>query len=270
MRLGFFTQPVHPPSRDYRRVLQEDREAILLADRLGYCEAFVGEHVTDRAEPVTSSLMFIASLAHDAKRIAFGSAAVTLPSYHPAMVAAHVAMIDHLTDGRFIFGIGPGGLLSDAEMLGNLDLDRNARTMQSIDMILGIWAGAPPYRLANDYWTASTERTLNREIGQGIVSRPAAETASADRGHVDHAAFFRHCCSRRAGVGSDQLELRSGALGGDASAPLSGRAPPGRPAGERIRLACRQIRLRRGRRSYGDGICEVGGRAPTGSTSATS
>ena len=172
MRLGFFIQPVHPPSRDYRRVLQEDREAILLADRLGYCEAFVGEHLTDRAEPVTSCLTFIASLANEAKRIAFGSAAVTLPSYHPAMVAAHVAMIDHLTDGRFIFGIGPGGLLSDAEMLGNLDLDRNAKTMQAIDMILGIWAGAPPYRLANDHWTASTERTLNREIGQGIVPVP--------------------------------------------------------------------------------------------------
>ena len=62
------------------------------------------------------------------------------------MVAADVAMIDRLTDGRF--GLGPGGLLSGAGMLGNLDIDRNAMTMQA--MILGIRAGAPPYRLAND------------------------------------------------------------------------------------------------------------------------
>lgn len=172
MRLGYFTQPVHPPSKDYRQVLRENREAILLADRLGYREAFIGEHVTDRAEPITSSLMFIASVARDAPRIVFGSAAVTLPSYHPAMVAAHVAMIDHLTDGRFVFGIGPGGLLSDAEMFGALDADRGDRMLQAIDMILAIWATEPPYRLRNDYWRASTARTLNREIGQGVVPVP--------------------------------------------------------------------------------------------------
>ena len=172
MRLGFFTQPVHPPGKDYRQVLREDREAILLADELGYVEAFLGEHITDRAEPITSNLMFIASLAHDARNITFGSAAVTLPSYHPAMVAAHVAMIDHLTDGRFIFGIGPGGLRSDAEVFENMDADRNDKMVQAIDMILAIWAGEAPYNLKNDFWTTTTERTLMAEIGQGIISRP--------------------------------------------------------------------------------------------------
>jgi len=175
MRLGFFTQPVHPPNKDYRQVLREDREAVLLADKLGYTEAFLGEHITDRAEPITSNLMFIASLCHDAKEITFGSAAVTLPSYHPAMVAAHVAMIDHLTDGRFIFGIGPGGLLSDAEVFENLSVDRNAKMLQSIDMILDIWSNNPPYNLKNDYWVTSTEQTLNDTIGQGIISRPFQE-----------------------------------------------------------------------------------------------
>ncbi len=172
MRLGFFTQPVHPPNKDYRQVLREDREAVLFADNLGYAEAFLGEHITDRAEPITSNLMFIASLCHDAKKITFGSAAVTLPSYHPAMVAAHVAMIDHLTDGRFIFGIGPGGLLSDAEVFENLSVDRNAKMLQSIDMILDIWSSDPPYNLENDYWVTSTEQTLNDAIGQGIICKP--------------------------------------------------------------------------------------------------
>ncbi len=171
MRLGYFTQPVHPHAKDYRQVLKENREAILRGDKLDYVEAFIGEHITDRAEPITSNLMFIASLAHEATKITFGTAAVTLPSYHPAMVAGHVAMIDNMTDGRFIFGIGPGGLLSDAEMFGAMDIDRNAKMLQSIDMIVAIWAGEAPYHLKNDYWTATTERTLNAAIGQGIVSR---------------------------------------------------------------------------------------------------
>ena len=56
MRLGYFTQPVHPPAKDYRQVLSEDREAILLADRLGYVEAFLGEQITDRGEPMRDVL----------------------------------------------------------------------------------------------------------------------------------------------------------------------------------------------------------------------
>ncbi len=64
MKLGTFMMPLHPPTRQPHETLAEDREAILLADRLGYCEALVGEHVTDLAENVTSCLVFLASLAH--------------------------------------------------------------------------------------------------------------------------------------------------------------------------------------------------------------
>ena len=60
MKLGFFTMPVHPLTKDWRQSLREDREAFVLADELGFAEAYVGEHVTDRAENITSSLAFIA------------------------------------------------------------------------------------------------------------------------------------------------------------------------------------------------------------------
>ncbi|MBT6193141.1 MAG: LLM class flavin-dependent oxidoreductase, partial [Proteobacteria bacterium] len=113
MKLSYFTMPLHPKNRNYLETLNEDREAFLLADRLGYYEAFVGEHVTDQAETVTSSLMFLASLAYQTKNIKLGSGTVNLPNAHPAAVAAQVAMIDHMLEGRFIFGISPGGLLSD-------------------------------------------------------------------------------------------------------------------------------------------------------------
>ena len=69
MKLGFFTMPLHPVGRDWRQTLEEDREAVLLAERLGFEEAFIGEHVTDLAETITSCLIFIATLARDTKRI---------------------------------------------------------------------------------------------------------------------------------------------------------------------------------------------------------
>ena len=81
-------------------------------------------------------------------------------------------MIDHLLEGRFIFGIGPGGLPSDVEVFGNLDLDKNEKMVECIDQILAIWAGDPPYNLKGKYYQTSTERTLFPEIGQGVIPKP--------------------------------------------------------------------------------------------------
>ena len=147
MQLSFFTMPLHPLGRDYRETLREDRAAILLADELGFAEAFVGEHVTDLAETVTSSLTFLASLAYETRRIKLGSGTINLPNSHPAAVAAQVAMMDHMCDGRFIFGISPGGLRSDAEVFGTLDNDRKAMAREAIEQVLAIWAGTAPYEL---------------------------------------------------------------------------------------------------------------------------
>jgi len=172
MKLGFFTMPMHPPGRDLTQTLKEDREAVILADRLGYCEALIGEHATDVCESIPSCLTFIASVAFQTQQIKLGSGTVNLPNNHPVQVAANVAMLDHLLEGRFLFGIGPGGLRSDMEALGNLDRDRNAMFVESIDHILALWSADAPYRLRGKFWDVSTERTLIREAGQGVMIRP--------------------------------------------------------------------------------------------------
>ena len=172
MKLGFFTMPIHPVGRNYTQTLKEDREAFLLADRLGYCEAYIGEHMTDVCESIPDSLAFLASLVHDTRSIKLGSGTVNLPNNHPVQVASKAAMLDHMLEGRFIFGIGPGGLRSDMEVCGNLDLDRNAMFVESIDHILALWAGEPPYNLKGRFWNISTERTLLPETGMGIMLKP--------------------------------------------------------------------------------------------------
>ncbi len=172
MKLSYFTMPLHPPERNYAQTLKEDREAILLADRLGFAEAFVGEHVTDRAETVTSCLMFLASLAHETTNIVLGSGTVNMSLNHPAIIAGQVAMIDNLLEGRFLFGISPGALKSDAEALGILNEDRNAMFLESINHVLAIWSTDPPYRLKGRYWNVTTEETLIAEIGQGVIVTP--------------------------------------------------------------------------------------------------
>jgi alkanesulfonate monooxygenase SsuD/methylene tetrahydromethanopterin reductase-like flavin-dependent oxidoreductase (luciferase family) len=172
MKLGFFTMPIHPLGKDWRQCLAEDREAFLLADELGYSEAYVGEHITDQAENITSCVAFLAWIAAATKRIRLGTGTVNLPNAHPATVAAQIAMLDHMLDGRLNFGISPGGLLSDAELFGNLEADRNGMFLEAINTILAIWAGEPPYDIAGKYWTVSTARTAMKEIGQGYLPRP--------------------------------------------------------------------------------------------------
>jgi alkanesulfonate monooxygenase SsuD/methylene tetrahydromethanopterin reductase-like flavin-dependent oxidoreductase (luciferase family) len=81
-------------------------------------------------------------------------------------------MLDHLLDGRLIFGISPGGLLSDAEVFGNLGADRNAMFLESIDQVPAIWAGEPPYDLKGKYWNVAVKAHLMPEIGQGFIPKP--------------------------------------------------------------------------------------------------
>jgi alkanesulfonate monooxygenase SsuD/methylene tetrahydromethanopterin reductase-like flavin-dependent oxidoreductase (luciferase family) len=172
MQLGFFTMPVHPLNKDWRQSLREDREAFVLADELSFVEGYCGEHATDQAENITSCSLFLATLVDATKQMKLGTGTVNMPNSHPAAVAAQIAMLDHLLDGRFLFGISPGGLISDAEVFGNLDADRNEMFLEAINHVLKIWESEPPYDIKGKYWNITTGRTLLADIGQGILPKP--------------------------------------------------------------------------------------------------
>lgn len=174
MRLGYFTMPMHPQHRSPTDTLHEDREAIILADRLGFHDAFVGEHLTERTENITSSMLFLATLISDTKTIKLATGTSNLSQWHPVMIASHAAMFDHLARGRFIFGISAGALRCDAEALGTLSEDRQKRFVDCIDVILEIWKRDPPYDIdlpGNQFKvTVATQRAP--EIGRGNLYKP--------------------------------------------------------------------------------------------------
>ena len=172
MKLGYFTMPLHTAGQDWRSTLLEDRECILLADELGFHDAFVGEHLTDRHESITNSMIFLASLAFETKQIKLGTGTTNLSQQHPVLVAANGAMLDHLLDGRFILGVSPGALASDAEVLGILNEDRNALFAESIEAILAIWDGKPPYDISAGRFQISTAQTYDDLLGVGILPKP--------------------------------------------------------------------------------------------------
>jgi alkanesulfonate monooxygenase SsuD/methylene tetrahydromethanopterin reductase-like flavin-dependent oxidoreductase (luciferase family) len=81
-------------------------------------------------------------------------------------------MVDTLLEGRFILGLGPGGLRSDAEITETLDADRNALFLEAVEHMIALWTQEPPYRLQGKRWRLTTERTWMPDLGQGGMLKP--------------------------------------------------------------------------------------------------
>jgi alkanesulfonate monooxygenase SsuD/methylene tetrahydromethanopterin reductase-like flavin-dependent oxidoreductase (luciferase family) len=173
VKLGMFTMPFHHPDRDYASILAEDQEAVILADQLGFSEAYVGEHFSSWSERITSPLIFLATVISRTRQIRLGTGVLNLPQTHPATVAAHAAMFDQLSGGRFIMGIGPGGLVSDLEMfeVGQAEL-RPLMVQESIDIVLKLWAQDPPYEIDGRFWKFALKNGVWPEFKVGYIPRP--------------------------------------------------------------------------------------------------
>ena len=172
MRLSLFMMPLHDKTKPFPVQLREDREAFLLADQLGFAEGWCGEHFSSSTELITSPMMFFSSIADRCKNLTFATGVSCLPHYHPAIVAGQVALFDHITEGRCIFGIGPGGLQSDFELFETADKDRMAMVRESIDMILTLWREDPPYDLSGKFWNAKIKEWHIPELGLGTMCKP--------------------------------------------------------------------------------------------------
>jgi limonene 1,2-monooxygenase len=141
MRFGIFMAPFHPVAENPTLCLERDRELIEWLDELGFDEAWIGEHHSAGYEIIASPELFIANAAARTKHIRLGTGVVSLPYHNPLMVAERMVLLDHLTRGRAMFGVGPGLLPSDAMMLG-ID-PRNQRRMmgEALDAIIPLLRG---------------------------------------------------------------------------------------------------------------------------------
>jgi limonene 1,2-monooxygenase len=141
LRNGIFLAPFHPTDEDPTLCIQRDMELIEHLDRLGYDEAWIGEHHSAGFEIISSPELFIAAVAERTKRIRLGTGVVSLPYHHPLMVANRILQLDHQTRGRVMFGVGPGLLPSDAFSLGIDPETQRDRMVESIAIIQRLWKG---------------------------------------------------------------------------------------------------------------------------------
>lgn len=154
-RIGFglFLAPFHAVGENPTLALERDLELISWVDALGFDEAWVGEHHTTGWETIASPEMFLAVAAERTKHIRLGTGAVSLPYHHPLMVADRIVLLDHLTRGRINFGVGPGGHISDAVMLGLDPATLRDRMAEALEVIVRLMTDTAPLTVESEWFT---------------------------------------------------------------------------------------------------------------------
>ena len=141
LRFGIFLPPMHKTGVNPTLAIHRDLELIEHLDRLGYDEAWIGEHHSAGSELIASPEVFIAALAERTSNIKLGTGVNSLPYHHPLILADRIVQLDHMTRGRMMFGAGPGQLTSDAAMLGIDPNDQRPRMHEAFDVIMRLFRG---------------------------------------------------------------------------------------------------------------------------------
>ena len=171
LRFGVFLAPFHALNENPTLLFERDLELMVLLDRLGYDEAWIGEHHSGGFETIAAPEIFIAAAARETRRIRLGTGVKSLPYTHPFMLADAMVQLDHMTRGRAMFGVGPGALPSDATQMG-IDARQTRRMMnEALDVIVPLLEGER-VSAKTDWFTLD-----NAKLQHASFTRPRMEMA---------------------------------------------------------------------------------------------
>ena len=173
LRSGVFLAPYHPDDESPTLQLRRDLDVAEHLDGLGYDELWIGEHHSASFESIASPELFIAAAAERTRRIRLGTGVVSLPYHNPLMVADRISQLDHQTQGRVMFGVGPGQLPSDAHMLGIEVADQRRMMNESLEVVIALLRGETVTRKTDWFELRDARCQL------GCFSHPIVEMAVA-------------------------------------------------------------------------------------------
>jgi limonene 1,2-monooxygenase len=141
LRFGTFLAPFHVPGQNPTLAMQRDLELVEHLDKLGYDEAWIGEHHSAGSEIIASPEIFIAAAAERTRNIKLGTGVTSISYHNPLWVADRMVMLDHLTRGRAMLGVGPGSLPTDSSMIGLNPTDTRELLAENLDIIMRLLRG---------------------------------------------------------------------------------------------------------------------------------
>ena len=173
MRVGYFAMPLHPPGADPAKTMDDDLVQLATLDRLGYEEAWVGEHFTAQWENIPCPDLFIARALERTTRMKLATGVSCLPNHDPLMIAQRIAQLDQMARGRFYWGVGSGGFPGDFEMFGvdPKSGEHRAITREILDTVLALWQDAKPGAYEGRRWRFNVPQP-QPDIGLRLHLRP--------------------------------------------------------------------------------------------------
>ena len=158
LKFGIFMAPFHRLGDNPTLAIHRDLELIEHLDRLGFDEAWVGEHHSAGWETIASPEVFIAAAIQRTRHIHLGSGVTSLPYHHPLLVAQRFVQLDHMSRGRTMMGCGPGALASDAYMMGIPAETQRKRMEEALSAIVALLACREPVTMQTDWFTLKDAR----------------------------------------------------------------------------------------------------------------
>lgn len=178
LRFGIFLAPFHKPGINPTLALRNDLELIEWLDRCGYEEAWIGEHHSAGSEIIASPEIFIAAAAERTRQIRLGTGVVSLSYHNPLWVAERIVMLDHLTRGRVMLGVGPGALPTDARMVG-IEPEQTRQLLEDgLGVVMQLLTSDQPVTFRNARWDLREARLHLRPYSDPLFDIAAAAMAS--------------------------------------------------------------------------------------------
>lgn len=140
--LGLFTGQIPIGSertfeREYRDIVELSR----LAETLGFDSVWVSEHHGSSDGYLPSLLPMLAGLATATDRVQLGTGVVLTPFHHPLRLAEDAAVVDLMSGGRLILGLGLGWREEEFRMFDVPVRERVRRTAETVDILRKAWTG---------------------------------------------------------------------------------------------------------------------------------
>ena len=130
--IGLFTAQLPASSkRTFEQEYRETLELVRLAERVGFDSAWVSEHHGSSDGYLPSLLPMLAAFAAVTERIELGTGVMLTPFHDPLRLAEDAAVVDHLSGGRLLLGLGNGWREEEFRMFGASKAERGARTQET-------------------------------------------------------------------------------------------------------------------------------------------
>ncbi|MEM7128464.1 MAG: LLM class flavin-dependent oxidoreductase [Chloroflexota bacterium] len=178
MKFGIFMAPFHAPGHNPTLSLEQDLDLLVHLDHLGYDEAWIGEHHSAGSEIIASPETFIMAAAERTRNIKLGTGVVSLPYHNPLWTAERMVLLDHLTRGRVMLGVGPGALPTDAAMLGLEPPQMRPLLEEYMEILVHLLTSEEPISYEGEHLTLKDARLHLRPYSDPLFDMTVAAVAS--------------------------------------------------------------------------------------------